>query len=128
MEQEQDTPSIYVQLGGMEAFRRVAEAFYARVENDPILRPLYVEETLEGPAERLGLFLAQFFGGPPNYSLQRGHPMLRARHLPFRIGKTERDAWVANMKAALAETDIPEPARTEMQEYFERAATFLINQ
>ncbi|MPZ50997.1 MAG: globin [Dehalococcoidia bacterium] len=112
----------------MATFKRLAEAFYTGVEDDPLLRPLYVEETLEAPAERLGLFLAQFFGGPPQYSLQRGHPMLRARHLPFRIGKPERDAWIVHMLAAIDETGIQEPARSEMREYFERASTFLINQ
>ena len=112
----------------MPVFQRLTDYFYDQVETDPLLRPLFVEPTLDGPKERLALFLAQFFGGPPNYSLQRGHPMLRARHLPFPIGKKERDAWVGHMLDAIDATDIAEPARSEMREYFERAATFLMNQ
>ena len=112
----------------MATFLRLADSFYDQVEKDPVLRPLFVDESFDGPKERLGLFLAQFFGGPPNYSLQRGHPMLRARHLPFAIGKPERDAWVGHMLAAIDAVGIAEPARSEMREYFQRAATFLMNQ
>ena len=74
------------------------------------------------------MFLAQFFGGPPEYSMRRGHPRLRARHLPFVIDRKERDAWVKHMLAAIDATGIEEPARTHMRNYFQEAATFLINQ
>ena len=121
-------PTIYAQVGGLPTFQRLVDHFYDAVDADPLLRPLFVEETLDGPKDRLALFLAQFFGGPPNYSLQRGHPMLRARHLPFAIGAAERNAWVGHMLDAIDATEIPEPARSQMREYFEKAATFLINQ
>src|SRR5262245_48390657 len=124
---ESDAPSIYQRLGGQEPFRRIASEFYSRVADDVTLRPLYPEH-LEAAEDHLALFLIQFFGGPQNYSMQRGHPMLRARHLPFAIGRRERDAWVKNMLAALEAAEIEEPALTEMQEYFRRAATFLMNQ
>jgi hemoglobin len=120
--------TVYELAGGMEAFRRLARDFYARVDQDALLRPMFVEETLDEPAERLALFLAQYFGGPPNYSLQRGHPRLRWRHLPFAIGKRERDAWVGHMLAAIDALGVREPARTAMRDYFEDAATFMINQ
>jgi hemoglobin len=125
--QDDDEPNIYVAVGGMETFRRLASDFYDRVDGDPVLRPLFVEASLDGPKERLALFLGQFFGGPPNYSLTRGHPRLRARHLPFVIGRRERDAWVGHMLAALDASGIEEPHRDEMRAYFEDAATFLIN-
>jgi hemoglobin len=111
----------------MQTFRRLARDFYGRVATDPTLRPLFVEPSLDEPAERLALFLAQYFGGPPNYSLQRGHPRLRLRHLPFRIGRAERDAWLGHMLAAIDATGIAEPARGHMREYFAGTATFLMN-
>lgn len=118
--------SVYEQVGGMETFRRLADAFYTRVENDPDFRPLFPGNLI--PArERQALFLAQFFGGPALYSEKRGHPRLRMRHLPFAIGRTERDRWMGHMIAAMEEVGIPEPARTTMRRYFEDAATFLIN-
>ena len=118
--------SVYEQVGGMETFRRLADAFYRRVEADPFLLPMFPGNL--GPArERQALFLAQFFGGPTTYSEKRGHPRLRMRHLPFSIGKAERDAWVRHMADAMEEVGIEEPARTTMRRYFEDAATFLIN-
>jgi hemoglobin len=117
---------IYEQVGGMETFRRVAAAFYRGVAEDPLLRPMYPTD-LEGASERLALFLAQYFGGPTTYSDERGHPRLRMRHVPFRIGRAERDAWLAHMDAAVDEARIPEPARAVMRDYFAHASTFMIN-
>jgi hemoglobin len=77
--------------------------------------------------EHLALFLAQFFGGPAEYSQRRGHPRLRMRHLPFAIGRRERDAWLAHMLAALEASGIPEPAASEMRRYFEDGSAFMIN-
>jgi hemoglobin len=119
--------NIHDMVGGLPAFQTLAEHFYAGVEQDPVLRPLY-PESLDEARDHLALFLSQFFGGPPLYSAQRGHPRLRARHLPFAIGKKERNAWVQHMLAAVDETGIEEPARTHMRDYFQEAATFLINQ
>ncbi len=124
---EQTEESIYTRVGGMSTFYQLAQAFYEGVEKDTVLRPLY-PESLEEPRLHLALFLAQFFGGPTDYSQRRGHPRLRARHLPFKIGRAERDAWVKHMLAALDTVEMPDSAHAEMKDYFERAATFLINQ
>ncbi len=125
---ESTAGTIYDFVGGQEAFDRLSDAFYGRVENDPVLRPLYPPGSLDEPKEKLALFLGQFFGGPDKYSQKRGHPRLRARHLPFAIGRKERDVWVEHMLASLAESGIKEPAYSEIKKYFEDAATFLINQ
>lgn len=120
-------PTIYEQAGGAAAFRRLVEAFYARVERDPLLRPMFPADL--GPGrEHQYLFLVQYFGGPADYSQLRGHPRLRMRHAPFPIGPAERDAWLAHMLAALDEAAIPEPARSAMRAYFEMAAPAMINQ
>src|SRR5437762_297594 len=92
--------TVYEQIGGDETFRRLVDAFYARVERDPILRPLF-PESLEDGKENQFLFLTQYWGGPPRYAEQRGHPRLRMRHSPFAIGQRERDAWVGHMLAAI---------------------------
>jgi hemoglobin len=125
---ELEPKSIYELVGGQEAFVRLCDSFYARVENDPVLRPLYPEGPLDDAKEKLALFLTQFFGGPEIYSQRRGHPRLRARHLPFAIGRKQRDVWVTHMLASLDESGIEEPAYSQIKQYFEEAATFLINQ
>jgi hemoglobin len=119
--------SLFRWVGGEATFVRLVDAFYAGVENDPLLRPMYPKD-LEGPKERLALFLIQYFGGPTTYSDRRGHPRLRMRHFPFVIGQAQRDAWVRHMSAAVDTAEIEEPARTEMLRYFNDAATFMINQ
>ena len=117
----------YELAGGRPTFERLAREFYARAVQDPVLLPLYPPESLLEAEVHLALFMMQYFGGPRMYNDLRGHPRLRMRHVPFRIGQPERDAWVKNMLEALETLDVPEPAHSEMQEYFERAATFLMN-
>jgi hemoglobin len=119
--------NIHDLVGGQETFNRLVDHFYDDVENDPVLRPLY-PESLEESRKHLAMFLAQFFGGPPEYSMLRGHPRLRARHLPFAIGIKERNAWVKHMLDAVDTTGIEEPARSHLRNYFQEAATFLMNQ
>jgi hemoglobin len=124
---EIEPESIYHQVGGHQTFERLCNAFYGRVEKDSVLRPLYPDGSLDESKENLALFLTQFFGGPDVYSQRRGHPRLRARHLPFAIGRKERDVWVMHMLASLDESGIVEPAYSQIKEYFQEAATFLIN-
>lgn len=121
-----DQPTIYDLAGGDEPFRQLVEDFYTRIERDPLLRPLFPSD-LEPGKERQFLFITQYFGGPQRYNEQRGHPRLRMRHGPFIIGHQERDAWATHMLAAIDTVGFVEPVRSALRDYFERAATFLIN-
>jgi hemoglobin len=123
---EIESHTIYEWAGGLPAFVALVDDFYDRVGADPFLRPMFPPD-LTLPKERLALFLAQYFGGPTTYSDQRGHPRLRMRHFPFRIGSQERDAWLGHMLGALEASPITEPALTVMRKYFEDASTFMIN-
>jgi len=97
------------------------------VAKDEVLRPLYPEEDLGPAEERLRLFLMQYWGGPHTYSETRGHPRLRMRHAPFRIGPTERDAWLRCMRTAVDEAEIDEEYRAVLWNYLEMAANSLLN-
>lgn len=123
---QQDEQSVYDLVGGDAPFERLVEAFYARVEADPVLRPMFPGDLAEGKRWQL-LFLTQFFGGPARYAEERGHPRLRMRHFPFAINQQARDHWLMHMLAAIDTAGIGEPARSTMREYFERAATHMIN-
>ena len=118
--------TVYEQIGDA-TIKRLVDRFYALVEQDPQLRPLF-PVNLEPGKQGQYLFLVQYFGGPDTYSQERGHPRLRMRHAPFAIGKQQRDLWVGHMLTALNELNLPEPARSTMEEYFRRSATFMINQ
>ena len=117
--------SVHAALGS-ETFWTLARAFYARVDRDPRLRAMF-PPLLDQAIEHQATFFIQFFGGPQDYSKQRGHPRLRMRHAPFRIDQAARDAWYENMLQAMAEVGIPEPAAGIMRRYFAHTATFLIN-
>ena len=123
--------SLFSRVGGMPFFERLVDTFYRGVAADEVLLPLYPEAPdLSGARRRLTLFLAQYWGGPHTYDDERGHPMLRMRHMPFRIGPAERDHWLANMSAAVAtvcadcaERDVAD----ELMSYFVRTAEHLRN-
>lgn len=122
--------SFYEAVGGAVTFHTLVAAFYREVARDEVLRPLYPEQDL-GPAERrLRMFLEQYWGGPRTYSDERGHPRLRMRHMPFRIGPIERDAWLRCMHIAVAEIDaetLDDAHRRQLLDYLEMAANSLVN-
>ena len=82
--------SLYELVGGDATFQKLVDIFYAHIEADEVLRPLF-PSNLEPGKHGQFLFLAQFFGGPPRYSQERGHPRLRMRHMPFQIDRQARD-------------------------------------
>jgi hemoglobin len=118
--------TVFETVGGQTFFDRLVDAFYERVEDDTALRALYPED-LEPGKRALALFLGQYWGGPPEYSAEKGHPRLRMRHAPFAIGQAERDAWLRAMVAALAEVAPAPEVEAAMRDYFEMAATHMIN-
>lgn len=120
--------SFYDRIGGHATFEQLVSHFYALVAIDPILRPMYPDGDFKEAAERLMMFLEQYWGGPNTYSEQRGHPRLRARHASFHIASNERDAWIKNMKSAVAELEVDATLKRELWNYLEMAANSLINQ
>ena len=123
----EQTTTFYEAVGGEPTFRRLVAVFYAGVAEDPLLRPLYPEADLGPAEERLRMFLEQYWGGPGTYSQQRGHPRLRMRHAPFRVGPAERDAWLHHMRHAVEVIDLPADQAATLWDYLERAAYFMVN-
>ncbi|MGH3664423.1 MAG: globin [Micromonosporaceae bacterium] len=119
--------SFYDAVGGSATFQKLVDEFYAGVADDPVLRPLYPEQDLGPAAQRLRMFLEQYWGGPRTYSDQRGHPRLRMRHAPFPIGEKERDAWLSHMHRAVMSLQLPEELAAQLWDYLERAAYFMVN-
>ena len=120
----------YAEVGGVPVFAKIVARFYEEVARDEVLRPLYPEEDLGPAEERLRMFLEQYWGGPRTYSDQRGHPRLRMRHSPFKIGFIERDAWLRCMHTAVASIDsetLDDEHRKELLAYLEMAAHSMVN-
>ena len=119
--------TFYDEVGGHDTFVRLVDAFYRGVAADPILKPMYPEEDLAPAAERLTLFLEQYWGGPTTYSEQRGHPRLRMRHLPFHVNPDARDRWLQHMRAAVDELGLSPLHETTLWDYLQRAAHAMVN-
>ena len=114
-------------FGGKEFFSSLVKDFYQEIITDPILKPMYPEDDIDGAIERLTLFLMQYWGGPTTYSNQRGHPRLRMRHAQFPIDFAARDAWLKNMEIALGKQTISDENRTKLWNYLMMAADSMVN-
>ena len=118
--------SLFDRVGGAPFFTDLVDRFYEGVAGDPVLRALYPDDLTE-PRRHLALFLMQYWGGPSEYSDERGHPRLRMRHAPFVIGDLERVAWLRHMGAAVASSGADQADQDELTAYFDMAANQLMN-
>ncbi len=122
-------PTPFDQLGGEAAVRAMVDRFYDLMDLEPqyaIIRRLH-PPTLDSSRDKLFWFLCGWLGGPTHYVDRFGHPMLRARHLPFPIGERERDAWLACMLQAMTENKLDEPLRERLLHSFFGTADWMRN-
>ena len=127
--EERGQSSPYELLGGDARVRELVERFYDLMELDPAYRELRAVHgsSLVSAREKLYFFLSGWLGGPSLYTDRFGHPMLRARHLPFAIGTVERDQWMACMKQAMEEIEVPQGLREGLQAAFFKTADWMRN-
>jgi hemoglobin len=123
---EKQIRTIYEAIGGEQTIEKLVNAFYDRVGRHPKLKPIFPDDLTE-VARKQKQFLTQFFGGPPLYTEEHGHPRMRMRHLPHEITPSRRNAWLSCMKEALEAAQIPEPYRSFMFERLSLTATHMVN-
>ncbi len=122
--------SIYEQIGGEATLRKITRKFYEIMDTMPEaqgVRQMH-PENLAGSEEKLFMFLSGWLGGPNLFIERYGHPKMRARHLPFKIGKSERDQWMLCMVHAFDEVNIQEPYRSELLHSLLNLADHMRNQ
>ena len=112
---------------GDEGFTRLVAAFYRRIPADDILGPMYEGTDLAAAERRLRLFLIGRFNGPQSYLLERGHPRLRMRHAPFKVGRAAAERWLKLMREALAEVNLPSDVEVVLSVYFKSTAAAMVN-
>jgi hemoglobin len=125
-----DAPTPYELLGGDAGIRSIVDRFYDLMDTAPeaaTIRRLHAA-SLKASRDKLYLYLMGWTGGPPVYVQQRGHPRLRARHLPFTIGERERDEWIWCMDQSLDEHDMPESLRDDLKQKLHGLADHMRNQ
>jgi len=112
------TVTFFEALGGTEKIRDLVERFYDVMDSDPKavgIRAMHKPDLTEA-REKLFMFLTGWTGGPQLYIERYGHPMLRARHLPFPIGESERDQWMYCMIKAMHDLGIAERVMVPLAE------------
>jgi hemoglobin len=120
--------SLHDAVGGLPFFERLVDRFYDGVASDPDLVRVYpTPEDLSFARRKLALFLAEYWGGPADYTGLRGHPRLRMRHADFDIGSLERDRWLAHMREAVEAMRADPPVARALITYFEMGAEALRN-
>lgn len=116
-------------IGGEEKVKALVERFYDLMD----LEPGYTEvrathgTDLARARQNLFWFLCGWLGGPDHYVERFGHPRLRARHMPFKIGIAERDQWLACMDQAMGEVGVDEKLRERLRASFFQTADWMRN-
>ncbi|WP_144474571.1 globin [Cytobacillus oceanisediminis] len=111
---------------GEGTLHRLVDAFYHRVGMHPDLAPIFPDDLTE-TARKQKQFLTQYLGGPPLYTNEHGHPMLRARHLPFEITPVRAKAWLACMAEAMDEVVLDGSVREDFYARLYLTAQHMIN-
>ena len=112
---------------GEEGIGRMVQAFYKRVKTDDLIGPMYPDGEWEQSEWRLREFLNFRLGGIPRYIEERGHPRLKARHIPFSIGFAERDRWMKLMGEAMVEAEVSEPVQAQLKPFLAAIADNMRN-
>ncbi|MCW5611936.1 MAG: group II truncated hemoglobin [Rubrivivax sp.] len=122
-------PTPFERLGGEAGVRALVDRFYDLMDLEPAyagIRALH-PTALDGSRDKLFWFLCGWLGGPNHYIDRFGHPMLRARHLPYRIGIAERDQWMACMLQAMQDEGVDEALAQRLAEAFFGTADWMRN-
>jgi len=122
--------SLFDTIGGADKIDELVDRFYDLMALEASLADLRAmhPDDLSSSREKLKLFLIGWMGGPDVYSPKYGHPMLRARHLPFKIGTNERNQWLACMYQALEDCSIESSLADRLHESFFNTADWMKNQ
>lgn len=116
-------------IGGEEKVQALVDRFYDLMDLEPQyaeLRAAHGTE-LERARQNLFWFLCGWLGGPEHYTSRFGHPRLKMRHMPFKIGIAERDQWVACMDEAMADVGVDATLRARLKESFTGTADWMRN-
>lgn len=129
-EDEPQSRSAFDWIGGEAAIRTLVDRFYDLMDLEPAYRELRAAHgsTLDDARDKLFWFLCGWMGGPQHYIERFGHPRLRARHLPFKIGILERDQWLACMDQAMGDVQVDADLRARLRESFFQTADWMRNQ
>lgn len=120
----------FLAIGGDDGLRTLVRRFYELMDTQPesfAIRKMHPAD-LDSSEEKLFMYLSGWLGGPQRYVEKFGHPRLRARHLPFAIGRAERDQWMMCMRQALQEVVVDVELRSRLETALASLADHMRNQ
>jgi len=94
----------YQAAGGEPGIRRLVDSFYDEMETLPLatgIRAMHPRD-LATARDKLARFLCGWLNGPNRYREKYGAISIPGAHAHLAIGTSERDAWLACMKNAIA--------------------------
>jgi hemoglobin len=107
-EQESEIPTLYEWAGGMAAFEKLTDIFYARVGDDPLLAPVFARMSAEH-ARHVAHFIAEVLGGPMAYSeTNGGHANMVSHHLGRNLTQEQRKQWLRLLLDCADEAGLPD--------------------
>ncbi|MEC7947717.1 MAG: group II truncated hemoglobin [Myxococcota bacterium] len=126
---ENDEQSVYAHLGGDAGVRALADRFYDIMDGLPEARPIRAMHPadLTESRQKLYEFLSGWLGGPQLYVQRRGHPRLRARHMPFPVDQAAADQWILCMDQALMAESVDPQLRFSLMMSFAKVANHMRN-
>ena len=130
MQIQSDSRTFYERIGGEEPLRQLVQRFYRHMDElteTVTIRRMHAPD-LKSAEDKLFMFLSGWMGGPSLFIEKFGHPRLRMRHMPFKIGESERDQWMLCMKHALADVVTDKTLSAELYAALYGVADFMRNQ
>lgn len=129
MSDDAPAQTVYDALGGEIGVRSLVDRFYDEMDRDPAVKPLrdMHPPDLKDSRDTLFWFMSGWLGGPPLYVERKGHPRLRARHMPFAVDSAARDQWMKCMRVALADSGLEAPLREKLDDALFKLADHMIN-
>ena len=102
-------PTLHEWAGGDEAFRRLLDAFYDRVDQDDLLSPLFPGGVSETHRANVTRWWIEVFGGEPTYTeALGGYERMVAHHRGLAITPAQRLRFATLMSLAADDAALPD--------------------
>ena len=103
-----EVPTLFAWAGGQDAFDRMINAFYDRVEHDELLSPFFPGGVHEEHRRNVATWWSEVFGGPSDYTDQLGgYERMLHKHIELGITDEQRFQFASLMSLAADDAEMP---------------------
>ncbi|MCK5780994.1 MAG: hypothetical protein KAH10_00250 [Flavobacteriales bacterium] len=85
------------------------------------------EKGFEAAKKHSADFFIQLMGGPDYFNQNRGNPMMRRRHAPFKITPEARVIWLECYIEAIEKLNAPDDIKKSYWDYVNSFSTWMVN-